>query len=162
MRAWRTIAVVAILGLGLSPGLAAGPDAVDPADAIAARKAAMESIERLLAQLEADKANALLSPDQLVVSTEAIATLLDTFPLLFPTSTDLLGTGASIEGVATSADPRIWQEFEAFAALSANAARTARNSIHGDPDRAMDAMRATCTACHATYLYYDPFATPAK
>ncbi|HNT02094.1 MAG TPA: SH3 domain-containing protein, partial [Candidatus Saccharicenans sp.] len=51
-----------------------------------------------------------LAPEQMVASTQAIGAMIDGFVLLFPEASNLIGTGQSLEGVTTSADPRIWAE----------------------------------------------------
>lgn len=160
LRRFGAAAIVALCGIA---AIAWADEAAAPgaAASIVARKALMQSIEELLAQLEADLASGLIRGDQVVTSTNAIAAMLDTFPLLFPKESDLLGNKTALGAVTTSADPRIWNDFPAFAALSHKAATTAKAAAVAEPVATLPRLRETCSGCHTQYLYYDPFALPA-
>ena len=144
--AFATIAVVAAPAQEPSPAVAT----------ILARQQLMEAIDGLLTGLERDVANGVVTPDQVVISTDAIAAALDAFPLLFPPRSD--GIDAVTAGIVNSASPRIWEEFPAFSALAHEAADVAREAALAEPVATLPALREACQGCHASYLEYDPFA----
>lgn len=142
--------------------LAAAPlraeETAAPAEYIAARLATMNAIEGLLGALEAAAETGAVDGFQAFVSLEAIAAGLESFALMFPADTNLIGTGTTIEGTATTAAPAIWDDVPGFRARIAENAALARAVDTDDPAADLAALRENCTACHDTYVFYDPFA----
>lgn len=148
-------ALAALAGAPLLAQENAGPG---PADYIGARIGAMLAVEGLLGNLEAEAEEGAVDEVQAFVSLEAIAASLESFALLFPADTNLLGTGTTIEGTTTTAAAAIWDDFPGFRARLAESAALVRAVDTAAPAAGLVALRENCTACHETYVFYDPFA----
>ena len=163
MRPLRTaVAVCAALGATV----AVAQQVAAPADYVIARQQLMEGMSTLMIHLDHGvdlQAAGTLNDEQFHRLTEeaaAVASMLHTVPLLFPDGTrpDDLPEGP-LSHVADAA----FDDPAAFRA-AAEATRDAAQALADAPDAtaltaAFDATSAACTACHATYLAYDPFAS---
>ena len=153
------IAAAAALATAAGAPLRAQENAgLQPADYIEGRIGTMLAVEGLLGNLEAAAEDGTVDEIQAFVSLEAIAASLESFALLFPADTNLLGTGTEIEGVSTTAAATIWDDFPAFRARLAENAALARDIDTAAPAAGLVALRENCTACHDAYVFYDPFA----
>lgn len=166
----RPIIVTIAVGLVLSSSVLTMPlrgqeaaDASELADIVAARKGLMQQIDVLMAEIEFTIAepgeDAALRASQLA---GLLSPAFRAFPHLFPdaSSTEAL-TAAGIE-VQTSAAPAIWEDFETFHTMAqtarerADAIFTAQTLDEIGP--LAEELRQSCEACHAQFLFYDPFA----
>lgn len=129
--------VPAALLFSALPALLAANDAQE----VAARQSLMQQSEIVLASIEAGEGDTSLLADTL-------AAMLTAFPLLFPEP------GA--DATPSSAAPAIWQRPEEFHAFATRAATEARAIAEGDAETPAR-LRETCAACHADFLYFDPF-----
>lgn len=124
-----------------------------PEDIVAARRAVMLELERLIRPLDSHAAGETGDPDALREAAGTISTLLLTVPHLFPPSTDLYDPNEEIP--STLARPEIWQDFESFYALAEAAAHAAADTLTagaaGLPQAAAH-LRETCDACHAGFM----------
>jgi cytochrome c556 len=123
-------------------------------DVIAARRALMAELARLMQPIDAFSDG---QPGDAATVREAATTiepLLLATPHLFPPTTNLYDEKA--EQPRTLALPPIWQQFDAFYGLAVNAsAAAARISALTDAETLRAAgkeLRAACDACHAPYL----------
>lgn len=129
--------VPAALLFSALPALLAANDAQE----VAARQELMRQSEAVLAMIESGDGDTALLADTL-------AAMLTAFPLLFPEP------GA--DATPSSAAPAIWQRPEEFHALATRAVTEVRAIAEGDAE-APARLRETCAACHADFLYFDPF-----
>ncbi|MBF9033186.1 cytochrome c [Rhodobacterales bacterium HKCCE2091] len=151
---FRTLALATAL---LVPSLATAQDA--PGDIAAARRAQMSAMQ-LLAYHAADEGAGTDETTfyRLTEEATAIAAILAGLPALFP---DGSGPADLPEG-ATQAAPAVWEDRDGFLAALGTAREAAEAAAFAaDPAAfmaAMDDLDAACSACHAEYLAYDPFA----
>jgi len=136
------------------------PEAIQPADVIAARQGLMVAIESLMRPIDTYTVDDSVDTDLMRSNAEAIAAMLLAVPHLFPSDTDLYD--ADDESPVTLALPAVWQSFASFYAL-AGAASSAATALTEAPDgnplaSASLGLRAACDACHAVYLlpYEEP------
>jgi len=172
----RAVAVWVAFGIGaaLTAGVARGqeaaagsdvdraPAAVDGAgwtgtthaeDIVAARRAVMLEIERLMRPLDAHAAGEPGDPDRLREAAGTISTFLLTVPHLFPPTTDLHDPSAEIP--ASLARSEIWKDFAAFHDLAEAASDAAADTLTASADElpmAAARLRAACDACHARFM----------
>lgn len=156
----RLFTGAAALALSLGLGSLALAQPHDPAEAVIARQGLMYQLDADMAALEIALGEGTLDPADAAARGASMAAMLRAFPFLFPPESNFLADPAST--VTTSADPRIWAEPTAFAMAAANAvaAAEALSAAAGiaAATPAIPALRATCEACHATYLrYQSPF-----
>lgn len=125
-----------------------------PMDVIAARQALMLELEQLMLPIDTYTVDQNTDSTLLAPAAQSIAPMLLAFPHLFPPTTDLYDAEAELP--VTLALPRIWQEFDAFYAMSAasSAAATALAEMSDAESlqTASTGLRASCDACHALYL----------
>lgn len=160
----RVLAACVALGIGcVSNGSAWGEETTASADGwtgathaediVAARRAVMLEIERLMRPLDAHAAGEPGDPDRLREAAGTISTFLLTVPHLFPPTTDLYDPEAEIP--ASVARSEIWQEFPAFHELSEQAANVAADALTASADglpAAAARLRDACDACHARFM----------
>lgn len=153
-----SFALIGLVALASTQLGALGQSAsTDPGSAITARKALMAEAELVLGELELAAATGQdLAP--LASRARSLAVMLQAFPLLFADDTNLLGGAPALGDLTTSADPRVFTEFDAFLAFNAAAEAKAREAEASPTPDSIAALRQSCQDCHATYLYYDPFA----
>lgn len=153
-------AVIGLAGVALPTGAAEHDDRV--ADLIGARIDLMRHIETLTGRAEELAAGSASVTDEMGKLGASLAVELAAFGLLFPDTTNLLGGAPAPEGVTTTAATAIWDDFADFYAR-ARVARDAAAQLSASVDLAaysdaLATLRGTCTGCHETYVYYDPFA----
>lgn len=133
-----------------------------PNEIVAARRAVMLELERLIRPLDSHAVGEPGDPDALREAAGTISTLLLTVPHLFPPSTDLYDPNEEIP--STLARPEIWQDFASFYALAEASAYAAADTLTmgaADLPKAAAHLRETCDACHAGFMrtYTLPAAT---
>jgi cytochrome c556 len=93
---------------------------------------------------------------------QAAAASLDAFAVLLPPETNLLGGAPAVAGAETTAAAAIWDDLPAFQQLLHDTAGEARAAAAAADVTGFklewDKVAAACTSCHATYVFYDPFA----
>jgi len=163
----RIVAVCIAFGMGvaLNAGAARAQGAAKGADGagwtgmthaeaiVAARRAVMLEVERLMRPLDAHAAGEPADPDMLREAAGTISTFLLAVPHLFPPTTDLYDASAEIP--ATVARSEIWQDFDAFYELAETAAAAAADALTASaPDlpAAAARLREACDACHARFM----------
>jgi len=156
-----TAAFAAALALGIGGSIAQETaPAGDPLlDTVNARKALMSQIDMELGEMEAQIAEGTFDPLIAYERGAGIAAMMRAFQLLFPAETNYLAEDEEPE-VATSADPKIWAEFERFSELATTAAQQADEASFAEDlaalTPAVTALRASCESCHADFLDYRP------
>jgi len=155
-----SIALATVLGtaaLAADPAPKAGPGwtgLTEPEKVIEAREALMLEIERVMRPLDSYTVGDPADPEELRSSARTVSQMLLAVPHLFPPTTNLYDPKA--ETPKTLALPPIWQSFAAFEELAAAATRQADKVANmktpGELKAGALALRATCDACHVTYL----------
>lgn len=139
--------------------------AQDPGGSVAETIGARRMLMNQLASLQALIDTRLAAPDyspELRDLGQAAAASLDAFAVLLPPETNLLGGAPAVEGAETTATAAIWDDLPAFQKLLHDAGRQARSAseaadiagFRAEWDKVADA----CASCHATDVFYDPFA----
>lgn len=147
-----------IAGVALAAALAAAgvtaQNAPDPADAIAARRALMTEIDRLMRPFDAFAFGEPADTAALRADAGTLAAMLAATPHLFPPESNRFDPDAELP--VTLALPSIWTEFDAFYAFAGTAAEAANAAAAAaDDDALRDAavrLRGACDGCHAAYL----------
>lgn len=163
-RAGSFTARVAALALVVLPaeGLLAQdgvPGLVGQAAYVDARQALMAAMQTLGMHIDLE-ANDADEPTfaHLTEEAGAIVANLRAMPLLFPEGT----SPADLQGIATHAAPAVWERRGRFEELSAEALAAAEAMTSAADGHELFArfeeVEAVCTACHAEFLAYDPFA----
>lgn len=157
------LAAAACLGPARADDPAATPGwtgVTNPEAVILARNALMTEMERLMRPIDSFTVGEPADPADLSSTAITISNMLLSVPHLFPPTTNLYDPDA--ETPVTIALPAIWNDFPAFAALSAAASATA--AAMGSMTEADDLragalnLRASCDACHAAFLR--PYVAP--
>ena len=125
-----------------------------PQEVILARQELMEFIEALMKPIDLITVDVPASSAVLKEHAEVITAMLTAVPHLFPPTTNLYDQSKAEQ--VTIALPAIWENFEGFHALAANAvkageAMAAAEGIEAQK-KASVALRAACDACHAGFM----------
>lgn len=126
----------------------------NPLDVIAARAALMSEIEQLMIPLDSFTAGDTYDLDMLRQNAEGVSKLLKVVPHLFPPTTNLYNADDEIPVTLAQAD--VWENFDVFTSLAAEAVKVADEaSKTSDPEafrqKALD-IRTACAACHDSFL----------
>jgi cytochrome c556 len=153
------IAAVAVLAPAAETAVPDSPDAIDPAEIIAARQALMLASESLMQPIDTYTVDDSIDPESMRANASAIAAMLLAVPELFPDSTNLYDPDVDLP--ETLALPSVWESFQSFYSLASTAAAAATKlSETFDTSDLGDAslrLRGACDACHAVYLLpYEP------
>lgn len=122
-------------------------------DIVAARRAVMLEMERLMRPLDARAAGEPGDPDFLREAAGTISTFLLTVPHLFPPTTNLQDPNAEIP--TTLARSEIWEDFASFHGLAEAAAAAAADALTASADELPQAaarLRGACDACHTAFM----------
>ncbi len=131
--------------------------AATPKDAIFARKIVMGAIgshmDEIDTMLETGKIDLAEGRDH----ADAISVLLMAFPHLFPPSTNQWKPDVARDpGTDTFAAPEVWTRYADFYKQAADSSKTAYNVSRAQNDEEFKKfgaqLRASCDACHATYM----------
>lgn len=151
-------AIVVVLGSGLVLAQSPGQSV---ADTINARRGLMNQLTTLQGMIDTRVASGEYPPELYDLS-QAAAASFDAFALLLPEETNLLGGAPAVEGAETTAAAAIWDDLPAFQQLVHSAAANARSASEAEDLAAFRTSWAkveqSCTSCHETYVFYDPFA----
>ncbi|MGW8370353.1 MAG: cytochrome c, partial [Gammaproteobacteria bacterium] len=128
-------------------------------DVIAARQALMVAIEELMQPIDTYTVDDSVDPDLMRANASAISAMLLSVPHLFPASSNRYDSADDYP--ETLALPAVWESFPVFFQMAGSASDAARRLTEiSDADELRTAslsLRATCDACHATYLLpYEP------
>lgn len=163
------VAVMAAVAAGFAWAQSSSPDAepgwtgaTHAEDIVAARRALMLELERLMRPLDAHAAGEPRDADALRESAGTISTMLLAVPHLFPPPTNIYDPSA--ETPRTLAMPEIWQEFGTFYSLSEAAAHAAADTLTSDATGlapAAERLRDACDGCHDRFMrtYVPPSAS---
>lgn len=144
----------AIAGIALfGAAMAAAPGESSPEQIMAARRALMVEIERLMKPIDSFTVGEPADLAALASAARSIEVMLRTTPLLFPSTTNRFDPSST--ETPTLALPAVWERWDTFVQLdaaSADAAAglTAASTADAARSAAM-ALRATCDACHAGF-----------
>jgi cytochrome c556 len=170
MRPTRSLLLALAVALPAAPlaadesaALPESPDAMRPADIIAAREELMVAAESLMVPIDTYTVDDTVDTALMRVNANAIAAMVAALPNLFPESTNLYKADDATP--ATLALPAIWKNFASFYSFAQTASEAATHLTQtGDGEalrQASLALRASCDACHAVNLlpYEEPEVT---
>lgn len=149
-----TAIVSAFAGLGIvATAASAAPGETSPAEIMAARRALMVEIERLMKPIDSFTVGEPAEPAALKSAARSIETMLLAAPHLFPPATNRFDP-ASAE-TPTLALPSVWQQWDTFVQLDVASGRAAADLAAAEGPEAVRAaalrLRGTCDACHAGF-----------
>jgi cytochrome c556 len=131
----------------------AAPGETSPADLMAARRALMVEIERLMKPIDSFTVGEPAELGALASAARSIETMLRAAPHLFPSTTNLFDPSSTEP--PTLALPSVWQQWDTFVQLGAASIRAAADLAAADGGDAVRAasleLRGTCDACHAGF-----------
>jgi cytochrome c556 len=153
-RSAATIVAWACAGLGVvAAGASAAPGETGPAEIMAARRALMVEIERLMKPIDSFTVGEPAEPAALASAASSIEAMLLAVPHLFPPATNRFDPADA--ATPTLALPSVWQQWDTFVQLDAASGRAAADLAAADGAEAVRAaalkLRGTCDACHATF-----------
>jgi cytochrome c556 len=161
----RTLATVAA-GLALATALFAasfsahGQDGSlpPPKDTIFARKILMGAIDMNMDEIETMLApGGKFEPSEAVEHSDTISIMLQSFPHLFPPSTNQWQAGADRDPATdTAASPELWRNFADFYQRAQTASKLALDATRAKTGNEFKGLivqlRAACNGCHAAYM----------
>jgi cytochrome c556 len=131
----------------------AAPGETSPADVMAARRALMADIERLMKPIDSLTVGEPAELGALGSAARSIETMLRTAPHLFPSTTNRFDPSSA--ETPTLALPSVWQQWDTFVQLGAASVRAAADLAAADGAATAHAaalkLRGTCDACHAVF-----------
>ena len=131
--------------------------AATPKDAIFARKVVMGAIGSHMDEIDTMVETGKIELTEGRDHADAISVLLMAFPHLFPPSTNQWKPDVERDpGTDTFAAPKIWTRYADFYKQAADSSKTAYNVSRAQNDEEFKKfgaqLRASCDACHATYM----------
>lgn len=155
--------LAAALAIALGSGLVLAQDSGggSVAETIAARRGLMNQLASLQALIDTRLAAAQYSPELYDLG-QAAAASLDAFAVLLPPETNLLGGAPAVDGAVTTAASAVWDDLPAVQKMLRDTAAQARTASEASDIAAFktewDKVAQTCSSCHQTYVFFDPFA----
>lgn len=129
------------------------PGATAPAEVMAARRAVMVEIERLMKPIDSHTVGEPAEPGALQSAALSIQTMLLAVPHLFPSATDRFDPADSEP--PTLALPTVWQQWSTFVQLNTASTQAAAELATADDTGTVRAaalqLRGSCDACHAIF-----------
>ena len=156
------IAASPLLVFGQSISTSGDPSqAVSRSELVAARRHSMATIDLLMSALVTSATNSgQANPSEVQLYGNALSSLMESFPALFPPETNPGNDDADIEGVDTDAAAAIWSDFVTFKAFANTAAGEAELLTtlkdNSELTAQIEALQATCSGCHSQFLNYAP------
>jgi cytochrome c556 len=143
--------------LAASTACAQDQTAATPADAIIARKTAMEALSEKMDDIEGAISAGKVNLGQARAAADTISIFLMAFPHLFPPATNQWKpTGDRDPATDTFASPDVWTRFADFyqqaTAASKSAFAASRSQTEAELKTAIERLRKQCNACHEVYL----------
>lgn len=147
-------ASAAFAGYALSAGAqSTDREGTAPAETMAARRALMVEIERLMKPIDSFTVGEPAEPDALKSAALSIQAMLLAIPQLFPAATNRFDPADSEP--PTLALPAVWQQRSMFVQLNTASTRAAAELATADGTAAVRAaalrLRGSCDACHALF-----------
>jgi cytochrome c556 len=135
--------------------------AATPNATIYARKSVMDMISDKMDRIEAEVSSSKkIDYDAVREAADVISVLLQTFPHMFPSSTNQWKPDVPRDPADdTYAAPEVWTNYADFyqqaAAASQHAFTASRATEEGDFKASILQLRAACNSCHAVYMKTD-------
>jgi len=129
-----------------------------PKDTIFARKILMGAIDMNMDEIETMLApGGKFEPSEAVEHSDTISIMLQSFPHLFPPSTNQWQAGADRDPATdTAASPELWRNFADFYQRAQTASKLALDATRAKTGNEFKGLivqlRAACNGCHAAYM----------
>ena len=133
-------------------------NAPPPKDTIFARKILMGAIDMNMDEIETMLApGGKFEPAEAVEHSDTISIMLQSFPHLFPPSTNQWQAGADRDpALDTVASPDLWRNFADFYQRAQTASKIALDATRAKSGKEFKELiiqlRAACNGCHAAYM----------